>query len=98
MFCYKLHRSRPGRYELVLAICDKELVGKELRKDPSFKVSKEFYCEKECDEEEAVELIKKCTTVNLIGKKIVQLALERKFITQENIILIGGIPHAQFIK
>ena len=97
MFCCKVHKIY-GKNELVVAVCDKDLVGKELRKNPSFKVSKEFYFDKECDEEEAVELMKKCTAANLIGEKIIQLAIERKFITQENIILIGDIPHAQFIK
>jgi len=98
MFCYKLHRIRIDGHELVLAICDKELVGKELRKNPMFKVNKNFYSDKECDEKKAVELMKDCTTANIVGKRIVKLALEKKFITQENVILINGIPHAQFVK
>ena len=98
MFCYKLHRTRSERYELVLAICDKELVGKTLRKDPEFVVSKEFYYEKECVEEKAVKLMKTCTIANLVGKKIAKLALGKKFITKENVMLIEGIPHAQIIK
>ena len=97
MFCYKLHRARVENYELV-GICDKELVGKVLRKNPKFLVNEKFYSEKECDEEKAIELMQRCTTANLIGKKIIQLALEKKFITKENIILIKGIPHAQFVK
>jgi len=98
MFCYKLHRTRIEAYELVLAICDKELVGKKLRKEPEFEVNENFYCDKECDAEKALKLIKDCTIANLVGKKIVALALEKKFITKENIILIGDIPHAQIIK
>ncbi len=97
MFCYKLHRARAENYELV-GICDKELVGKVLRKNPKFLVNEKFYSEKECDEEKAIELMQRCTTANLIGKRIIQLALEKKFITKENIILIKGIPHAQFVK
>ena len=88
MFYYKLHRSRSEKYELVLGMCDKKLLGKELRKDPSFKVNKKFYFEKECDEEKATQLMKDCTTANLVGEEIVKLALEKKFITPENIILI----------
>ena len=57
MFCYKLHRTRAENYELVLGICDKELVGKVLRKNPKFLVNEKFYSEKECDEEEAVKLM-----------------------------------------
>ncbi|NCO97530.1 MAG: DUF424 domain-containing protein [Candidatus Aenigmarchaeota archaeon CG_4_9_14_3_um_filter_37_18] len=98
MFFYKLHRSRAENYELVLGICDKELAGKELRKNPKFMVSRDFYCDKECNEEEAIKLMKKCTIANLVGKNIVKLALEKNFITKENLILIEGIPHAQFFK
>ena len=98
MFYYKLHRNRSEKYELVLGICDEKLVGEKLRKDPKFVVNKDFYYEKECDEEKALELMKKCTIGNLVGKKIVELALSKKFITRENVILIGDIPHAQFIK
>ena len=98
MFCYKFHRNRSENYELVLGICDKELAGKILRKDPEFKVGKKFYCEKECDEEGVLELIKRCTIANLVGKKIIELAIRRKFIIKENVILIGDTPHAQIVK
>lgn len=98
MFCYKLHRSRVEKYELVLGICDKDLLGKELRKKPKFVVNRKFYFEKDCNEEEAVKLMRRCTTANLVGKRIVELAIEKNFITKENIMLIEGIPHAQFVK
>jgi len=98
MFCYKLHKSRSENYELVFAACDKELVGKKIRKNPEFEVKKEFYFDKECDEEKVLKLMGDCTIANLVGEKIVKLALKRNFITKENVILIDGIPHAQIIK
>ena len=66
MFCYKLHRNRSENYELVLGICDKRLVGKVLRKNPMFLVSKEFFSGEECGEEKAVELMKKCGKCELL--------------------------------
>jgi len=98
MFCYKLHKSRSENYELVFAACDKELVGKKIRKNPEFEVKKEFYSDKECDEEKAAHLLEDCTIANLIGEEIVKLALKKSFITKENVILIEGIPHAQIVK
>ena len=98
MFCYKIHRTKVEKYELVVGICDKELVGKVIRKDPEFKVNERFYFEKECDEKKAIELLNDCTIANIVGKKIVKLALDKNFITKENIILIKGIPHAQIVK
>ena len=97
MFCCKIHKVYKEN-DIVVAICDKELIGKELRKNPYFKVNEKFYFEKDCNEEEAVDLLKSCTIANLVGKKIVELALKKKFITKENIILIGDIPHAQIVK
>lgn len=97
MFCCKIHKVYESN-ELVVAICDKELLGKEIRKDPIFRVNEKFYFQKNCDEKEAVELMGKCSIGNLVGKKIVELAIEKKFITKENVILIGNIPHAQFVK
>ena len=95
MFCCKTFRMR---YHLVAAICDRELLGKEIRKTPRFKVEESFYSERIIDEKEAVELMKECTIANIVGKKIVELAIGKKFITKENVIMIGDIPHAQFIK
>ncbi len=98
MFCYKTHRSRSEKYELVLGVCDKELVGKVLREDPVFRVDEKFYGKKECGEEKILILMKNCTIGNIVGEKIVKLALKKKFITQKNVILIGDVPHAQFVK
>ncbi|MBD3155309.1 MAG: DUF424 family protein [Candidatus Aenigmarchaeota archaeon] len=97
MFCYKVH-GLPGKKDRILAICDRELIGKVIRKEPLFEVGKEFYGKEICDEEEILEKMKSCTIVNVVGKKIITLCVEKKLITKENVILIGEIPHAQFIK
>lgn len=97
MFCYKVH-GLPGKKDRILAICDQELTGKIIRGEPLFEVNKDFYGREICDKEEILQKIKSCTIVNVVGKKIVALCIEKKFITKENVILIGEIPHAQFIK
>lgn len=86
--------------EIVLAICDDDLLDKKIKtKDINIKVSKRFYGEKVIeDEATAVRMMQRCTIANLIGKRIVALAKKHGFITEENIISIGGIPHAQFVK
>ncbi len=95
MFCCKVFKIEKNT---VVAICDKELLGKAIRKDPEFKVEKSFYFDKIVREKEAIDLIKNCTIANIIGKKIVKLAIDKKFITKENVIMIGDTPHAQFFK
>ena len=86
--------------QIVLAICDDNLLGKKIKtKKFDIKVSKRFYGERIIeDEATAVRMMGRCTIANLIGKRIVALAKKHSFITEENIISIGGILHAQFVK
>jgi hypothetical protein len=95
MFWSKVFQTK---YELVVAICDEELLDKKIGKKFKIKISKEFYGEKLIDENVALKLMKKATIGNLIGKNIVELAEKNGFIIKENIIVIDGIPHAQFVK
>ena len=87
------------RHDVLVAICDKELLGKTLKtKDLEVKVDEKFYGGKLVNEDSCIDLMKKATIGNLIGKRIVELALKEGFIERENILYIGDIPHAQFIK
>jgi hypothetical protein len=95
MFWSKLY---PTKYDLVIAICDEDLLDKKIGKKFKIKISKEFYGGKLIDADIALKLMKKATIGNLIGKKIVKLAEENGFIIKENIIVIDGVPHAQFVK
>lgn len=91
----------PTKNDLVVAICDEEIIDKEIKsKDlkTKIKVSKHFYGGEIIDEQMAVKLMKKATIGNIMGKNIVELAEKNGFIIKENIIFIDGIPHAQFVK
>lgn len=81
--------------DVVVAICDEDLIEKKIKHD---KISKNFYGEMLIDGDVATKLMKKATIGNLMGKEIIKLAKKGGFITKENIILIGGIHHAQFVK
>lgn len=98
MFWCKIFSSKDN---LVAAICDEELLGKEIMmKEKKFKieVSKNFYGGKLINENIAVKVMKRATIGNLMGKEIIELASQEGFIIKENIIFINGIPHAQFVK
>jgi hypothetical protein len=89
----------PTRYDLVVAICDEDLIDKELdSKDFKIKISKNFYGDKLVDEAIALKLMNKSTICNLMGSNIVELAEKNKFIISKNVIFINGVPHAQFVK
>lgn len=93
------------KQDFVLAVCDEEIIEKELKfkyhekKDAiKVKLSKKFYGGMLIDENIVLKLLNKATIGNLMGKRIVELVEKNGFIIHENIILIDGIPHAQFVK
>ena len=93
MFYYKLHKTDFGT---MIAICDKELSGKTLKnKNLDFFVNPRFYGDEKIDEK-ILELIKTSNDGNVIGNKIVKLLLKNKVISNNSIIKIGKIKHAQF--
>jgi len=85
--------------QTLLAICDAELLGKTLREGKIvFRVREEFYKGYKVSLDEAVELIRHSTIVNMVGQNIVNRALEERLIHPEAILRISGVPHAQIVK
>ena len=90
-----------SRAEIVVAICDEELLGKKINiKEKKLKVeiSKNFYGGKLIDEVIALKAMEKATIGNRMGERIVELADKNGFIIKKNVIFIDGVPHAQFVK
>jgi hypothetical protein len=84
---------------VLLAVCDAEILGKTLREGKIvFCIKEEFYKGAKVTVEEAVMMIANSTIVNLIGKNIVQKAIERGYVHPEAVLNIEGIPHAQIVK
>ena len=89
-----------AKRDVVLAMCDDDLLDRKIGDGKlQIKVSKQFYGEKLIESEaDAVKYLGKCSIGNIVGKRIVALAEKNGFITKENVISIGGVPHAQFVK
>jgi hypothetical protein len=84
---------------VLLAVCDAEILGKTLREGKIvFCIKEEFYKGARVTVEEAVMMIANSTIVNLIGKNIVQKAIENGYVHPEAVLNIEGIPHAQIVK
>ena len=87
-----------GEYVL-LAACDEELLGTILRDGKLvFKVREEFYKGPRMPVEDAVELMKESTVVNMVGPNIVKKAIEEGLVHPEAVLNICGVPHAQIVK
>ena len=83
--------------DVLLAACDAELVGKKLHfGDVEFIVSKEFYADVLGDDEMLKRHLEIATVGNLVGEIAVKCAIEVGLVDEENVIMLDGIPHAQF--
>jgi len=84
---------------IVLAVCDCDLLGKTLREGKIvFKVKDEFYKGRKATVDEAVGLIENSTIVNLVGKNCVESAIQQGYVHPDAVLKIEGIPHAQIVK
>ena len=89
---------KQGRHVLVAA-CDLNLLGKTLKFGKiNFEVRRNFYGGSIVNVEEAVNLIKQGTSVNLVGPDIVKRVIEAGLIHPQAVLDISGIPHAQIMK
>jgi uncharacterized protein len=91
----KFRVYRRGR-EVVLAACDEELVGRELRDGKlRLRVEEAFYGTESISPGELVPQLRACTIANLVGEQAVGVALEHGFVAREHVLWIAGVPHAQ---
>jgi hypothetical protein len=84
---------------VLLAMCDAEILGKTLREGKIvFRVKEEFYEGPRVSIEDAMSLIANSTIVNMIGKNVVEKAIEEGYVHPEAVLNIDGVPHAQIVR
>lgn len=90
--------KKMGR-NVLLAICDSDLLGRTLQEGKIvFHIKNEFYNGGKVSVEEAVDMIKNSTIVNLVGKNCVEKAISKGYVHPEAVLQISGVPHAQIVK
>ena len=96
MYTVKMHRSGG---DLLLAAADKELLGRKLREGPlRLEVLPSFYQGEDADEEILLNRLSMCTIANLVGEKVVNVAIRAGYIDSGCMLTIEGVPHAQLAK
>jgi uncharacterized protein len=89
--------KKVGR-NVLLAVCDCELLGKTLREGKIvFRVKEEFYNGRKANVDEAMALISNSTIVNLVGKNCVEKAIANGYVHPDAVLNIEGVPHAQIM-
>jgi uncharacterized protein len=81
----------------VVAICDSELIGRKFEEGKfQLDVKESFFCGKEMNEEETIDIIERMAdedaTFNIIGEKSVEAALKAGLIDEDAICKVQGIP------
>lgn len=90
--------KRVGR-NVILAMCDAEILGRTLCEGKIvFHVKEDFYRGARVSVDEGVLMIKNSTIVNMVGKNIVQKAIQHGYVHPEAVLHIDGIPHAQIVR
>lgn len=91
----KIHQSQDRS---VIAVCDKELIGKTLKDNKiEIKISERFYKGEEQAEDYIIKILKDADNINLMGEKAVNAGLKAGVIVKNNIRTIQGVPHAQAV-
>jgi hypothetical protein len=92
MFYVKEHSSEEG---CVLAVCDREVLGETLEEgELALTVSEPFYKGELKSKTRALSRIKSADNVNLVGNRIVKLAVENGLVDEGNVMKVGGVSHA----
>lgn len=86
-------------YRDVVAVCDKELIGKKFEEGIfQLDIKENFFRGRESSKEEVSEIMKDMkledSTFNIVGERSVKIALDSGIINQENIGRIQGVPFA----
>jgi len=83
----------------MLNICDSSLLGKKIVDDKiTMNISKSYYCERFVEKEEAQNLLKKCSSINMVGKETVSLSVSLGIGSHQAIKEIDGVPFLLIFK
>ena len=78
---------------LMLNICDPELLDKTLQDgNTKIKINSNYYAERDVDENEAKNLLTKCSSINMVGEKTISLATSLGIGSEKSIRRIEGVP------
>lgn len=100
MIYAKVHNTPEGQ---IIAMCDSELLGKAYKQDKvelDLERYSDFYRGDEIDDKEAEKIVinHDFYTANVVGKKSVQIFINKGLASKADIRKINGIPFIQIFK
>lgn len=80
---------------LLVAVCDHELIGQTFSDGTlTLEVSEFFYKGEIVSPSDVENALKDAAIANLVGERSIAYAIDGGFITEDNVIVIDGVPHA----
>ena len=77
----------------MLNICDADLVGRTLTKsDFTLNISRSYFAERIIEREEAEELLKASSIINMVGKETISLSVKMGVGSSKGVKEIDGVP------
>ena len=84
---------------LMLNICDPNLLGKNITDEKiTMNISKSYYCDRLVEKEEAKNLLKQCSSINMVGKETVSLSISLGIGSYQGVKEIDGVPFLLIFK
>lgn len=84
--------------ERIVAACDEGVIGMTFSGGGAkITVHEEFYRGESLDEEAFVERLRMATIINLVGEEVVSIAIREGFVSEDSVLDIGGVKHAQAV-
>ena len=92
-------RERNHQNNLMLNICDSDLLGKKIVDDKvTMNISKSYYCERFVEKDEAENLLKKSSSINMVGKETISLSISLGIGSSQGVKEINGVPFLLIFK
>ncbi len=86
-------RTTNYQNNLMLNICDEDLVGRVLRKDDFYmNISKSYFGQRIVERSEAEDLMKKSSILNMAGKETIDMSINLKIGTRQGVKEIDNVP------
>ena len=78
---------------MMLNICDVDLLGKKIIQDElNIHISESYYGEKLVDKEEAKNLLKQSSIINMVGTKIISLSIQLGIGSENGVKTVSDVP------
>ncbi len=95
-YCMRVYRKDK---EILVAVCDPDILGKKFEEgDLVIEVKEKFYGNERVGKERVIRALQYATIANVTGINSVECAIEAGIIDRDRVLWIAGIPHAQMVR